>query len=59
VIIPISFVTENLETLYDIDRQIIPLGRKEFGLNISRVKISADHPLFIEMLKELVYANNN
>jgi len=31
LIIPISFVCENLETLYDLDLEIIPLARKTFN----------------------------
>lgn len=59
VIIPISFVSENLETLYDLDNQIIPLIKEETSLNISRVHIPAIHPSFIEMIKNLVYEFNH
>ena len=59
VIIPISFVSENLETLYDLDNQIIPLIKEETSLNISRVNIPAIHPSFIEMIKNIVYGFNH
>lgn len=54
VIIPISFVCENLETLYDLDQDIVPLSNKKLGINISRVHIPVIHPAFIEMLKEII-----
>jgi ferrochelatase len=55
VIIPISFVNENLETLYDIDLEIIPYAKKELGMKaISRVTIPEAHPLFIQLLVDLV-----
>jgi len=54
VIIPISFVCENLETKYDLDIQIVPqfnplvIGSKDF--NVSRVEIPAVNEKFVEML---------
>jgi ferrochelatase len=59
IIIPISFVSENLETLYDLDNQIIPLIKEETSLNISRIHIPAIHHSFIEMIKNLVYEFNH
>ena len=54
VIIPVSFVNENLETLYDIDYEIIPYGRMEAGIeHISRVEIPVVHPIFIDLLAEI------
>ena len=55
IIIPISFVNENLETLYDIDREIIPYAKNELGIkSISRVKIPEANEMFIELLSDLV-----
>ncbi len=49
VIIPISFVCENLETKYDLDLQIVPqFNSKDF--NVSRVEIPAVNEKFVEML---------
>ena len=54
VIIPISFVCENLETKYDLDIQIVPqfnplvIGSKDF--NVSRIEIPAVNEKFVEML---------
>lgn len=55
IIIPISFVNENLETLYDIDKEIIPYAQNQLGVeSISRVKIPEANELFIELLSDLV-----
>ncbi len=55
IIVPISFVSENLETLYDLDRDIIPYAKNELGIStISRVKIPEAHDLFIWLLTDLV-----
>lgn len=54
VIIPISFVSENLETLYDLDQDIVPSCNQKLNINISRVLIPAVHPSFVEMLKEFI-----
>jgi ferrochelatase len=58
IIIPISFVNENLETLFDIDQQILPHAKSLEGIkNISRAKIPVADPEFINLLSGLVQAN--
>ncbi len=59
VIIPISFVSENLETLYDLDKVIVPHFRKNNNVHVSRVRILGNCPEFIELLEYLVYEQNN
>lgn len=55
VLIPISFVNENLETLYDMDMDIIPFGKNELGIKkISRVRIAEADPLFIQLLTDII-----
>ena len=55
VIIPIAFVNENLETLYDLDHDIIPLSKNVFEIkNITRVKIPVADKEFIRLLVEIV-----
>lgn len=53
-VIPVSFVCEHSETLYELDIQYknlaLSLGIEEFV----RVPTLQDHPLFIEALKDLV-----
>lgn len=54
IIVPISFVSENLETLYDIDKYIIPFAIKKLGIkNISRVMIPEADPVFVKLIKTL------
>jgi ferrochelatase len=55
VIIPIAFVNENLETLYDLDHDIISLSKNVFEIkNITRVKIPVADIEFIRLLVEIV-----
>jgi len=55
VLIPISFVHENLETLYDLDQDLIPFAKDSLGIkNVSRVKLPPADPLFISLLVDLV-----
>jgi len=55
VLVPISFINENLETLYDLDTEIIPYGKNTLGFNnICRVNIPVTHPMLIETFKKLV-----
>lgn len=55
VMIPISFVNENLETLYDIDKVIIPYAKNELGIKqISRVRIPEASNSFIRLLADIV-----
>jgi ferrochelatase len=57
IIIPISFVNENLETLYDIDQKISPAAKDLSGITkISRVMIPTADPEFINLLCGLVKA---
>ncbi len=56
VVIPISFVHENLETLYDLDRELIPYARKSLGFKeVSRVILPLADPLFVALLVDLVH----
>lgn len=59
VLIPVSFVHENLETLYDLDREIIPYASGELGFtNVSRVRLPAADPLLVSLLADLVTSRN-
>ncbi len=40
LIVPISFVTENLETLYDIDHELIPYVQRQKGLEVNIQRVS-------------------
>lgn len=55
VIIPISFVSENLETLYDIDQFIVPEANKlNSKMKVSRVQIPVVNETFIQLLQNLI-----
>ena len=55
VLVPISFVHENLETLYDLDRELIPYAKDSLGFKeVSRVKLPQADPLFVSLLVDLV-----
>jgi len=55
VLVPISFINENLETLYDLDTEIIPYGINTLGFkNICRVNLPFTHPMLIETFRKLV-----
>ena len=55
LLIPISFVNENLETLYDIDKEIIPYAKEVLGIkNISKVEIPVANDDFIKLLKSIL-----
>jgi ferrochelatase len=55
VLIPISFVHENLETRYDLDHELIPYAKKELGFkHVSRVQLPEADLLFVNMLVDLV-----
>ena len=55
MLVPISFVNENLETAYDQGIEIIPYGKNELEIkNICRVEIPASHPLLIATFKQIL-----
>lgn len=55
VMIPLSFTTECLETVYDLNIKLVDIYKKDERVNhISRVEIPVAHPLFIETLKRVV-----
>jgi ferrochelatase len=49
VVFPISFVSEHIETLYEIDVEYASIARK-LGVNFKRVKLDHKNPLLIEAL---------
>jgi ferrochelatase len=53
LIVPISFVSDHIETLYEIDILYRDMAMRR-GIELRRVKALNTHPLFIEALKSLV-----
>lgn len=53
LIVPISFVSDHIETLYEIDILYMQMA-KDLGINLKRTESLNTHPLFIEALKDIV-----
>jgi len=53
VVTPIGFVSDHMEIIYDLDTEAMALCR-ELGLNMIRAATAGTHPLFIEMIRELI-----
>ena len=53
VAIPIGFLADHVEVLYDLDVEA-RAAADESGVRLHRVATVGDHPLFIEMLADLV-----
>ncbi len=56
LIVPISFVSDHIETLYEIDILYMQMA-KDLGINLRRTDSLNTHPLFIEALKDIVIKN--
>lgn len=55
VVVPLSFINENLETRYDLDTEIIPEARKISGFkDICRVNIPESDATLVKMFKEFI-----
>jgi ferrochelatase len=53
VVVPIGFVCDHIEVLYDLDIEARQIATKH-GLNLIRAGTVNDHPTFIRMLAEVV-----
>ena len=53
LLVPISFVSDHIETLYEIDI-LYKVIAKKLGMALKRVDSLNTHPLFIEALKDMV-----
>jgi ferrochelatase len=56
LIVPISFVSDHIETLYEINILYMQMA-KGLGINLKRTESLNTHPLFIEALKDIVIKN--
>ena len=52
--VPISFVSDHSETLYEMDIQYLELAKDSGIEHFQRVVTPNCHPLFIEALKDMV-----
>lgn len=53
LIVPISFVSDHVETLYEIDQLYMPEGRQQGITHLHRAAALNDHPGYLAMLAEL------
>ncbi|QDU11511.1 ferrochelatase [Gimesia aquarii] len=53
VIVPIGFVSDHMEVLFDLDTEAKDVGEK-LGINVVRAKTVGVHPRFITMIRELI-----
>jgi ferrochelatase len=53
VIVPIGFISDHLEVLYDLDTEARALC-EELGIRMLRVATVGTHPRFIRMIRELI-----
>lgn len=59
IIVPLSFINENLETKYDLDTEIIPYALNEIGIkDICRIKIPESDKNLIKMFYEFIVKHN-
>ena len=52
---PAGFLIDHVEVLYDLDVEAAAIAR-EIGLTIARAGTVGDHPLFLDMLADVVTA---
>ncbi|HAW31583.1 MAG TPA: ferrochelatase, partial [Planctomycetaceae bacterium] len=53
VIVPIGFVSDHMEVLFDLDTEAKDVSQ-ELGINMVRAKTVGVHPRFITMIRELI-----
>ena len=53
VIVPIGFISDHMEVLYDLDTEARQLCN-ELGINMVRAATVGTHPRFIRMIRELI-----
>lgn len=58
VVVPIGFVCDHIEVLYDLDTEARETAERS-GLNMVRARTVSAHPIFIQMIAEVVQATPN
>jgi protoporphyrin/coproporphyrin ferrochelatase len=53
VIVPIGFLVEHMEVIYDLDIEVGQLC-EELGINMVRATVVGSHPRFVQMIRELI-----
>jgi ferrochelatase len=58
VVVPIGFVSDHMEVIYDLDVEAQQLA-KELGMNMVRAITAGTHPAFVKMIRELMLERIN
>ena len=53
VIVPIGFISDHLEVLFDLDTEVRQLCER-LGVNMVRAATVGTHPRFVRMIRELI-----
>lgn len=53
VVVPIGFLSDHMEVLYDLDTEAQHLSR-ELGINMIRAATVGAHPQFVQMIRDLI-----
>ena len=53
VVVPIGFVSDHIEVIYDLDTEVQAIAR-ERGVNMVRAPTVGVHPKFLQMIRELI-----
>jgi len=53
VIVPIGFISDHMEVMFDLDTEAQHLA-DELGMHLVRAQTVGTHPMFIEMIRELI-----
>ncbi|MEN6497820.1 MAG: ferrochelatase [Thermoguttaceae bacterium] len=53
VVVPIGYLSEHMEVLYDLDLEAGSLC-DELGINMVRARVVGNHPRFVQMIRELI-----
>ncbi|MEW4563293.1 ferrochelatase [Bremerella sp. JC770] len=53
VLVPVGFVSDHMEVIYDLDDEAAKLS-EEVGIAMSRAKTAGTHPKFVGMIRKLV-----
>jgi protoporphyrin/coproporphyrin ferrochelatase len=53
VIMPIGFISDHMEVMYDLDTEAADLAQ-EIGINMIRASTVGTHPTFVAMIRELI-----
>lgn len=53
IIVPIGFISDHMEVLYDLDTEAADLCQ-ELGIHLERAGTAGTHPRFVRMIRELI-----